>query len=222
MKNFELLSESFLFRGLSEEELSSLLLCNEPRASSYKKGELIYSSASSERLVGFVLSGGCEVRRERGTSGPVLLNLLGRGDSFGILSVFSEGDFPTRIYAARSCEILFFTDRQIQSFIAASPTVNRNLIRFLAGRIAFLNKKIATFSGNRVEDRLAAFLLCETDKYSSDVFPFNYVKCGEEINAGRASVYRAVASLDGEGLIKITEKQVHITDRTGLERITNL
>lgn len=222
MKNFEFLSGSFLFNGLSKEELSRLLRDSEPRISSYKRGELIYSSASSERLVGFVLSGGCEVRRERGSCGSVLLNMLERGDSFGILSVFSDGDFPTRIYAARSCEILFFTDSQIRSFIDASPEVNHNLIRFLAGRIAFLNKKIATFSGNRVEDRLAAFLLCEADKYSSEVFPFNYVKCGEEINAGRASVYRAVASLEGEGLIKITEKQVHITDRIGLERIINL
>lgn len=222
MKKLELLSDSFLFRGVSREELSRLLRGNEPKISSYKKGELIYSSANSERLVGFILSGGCEVRRERSSCGPVLLNLLGRGDSFGILSIFSDEDFPTCIYAARSCEILFFTDWQIQGFIAASPTVNQNLIKFLAGRIAFLNKKIATFSGNRVEDRLAAFLLCEADKYSSDVFPFNYVKCGEEINAGRASVYRAVASLEGEGLIKITEKQVHITDRAGLERITNL
>lgn len=222
MKNFDLLSSSFLFQGLSEEELSGLLLRNEPIASSYKKGELIYSSASSERLVGFIVSGGCEVRRERGSCGPVLLNLLGRGDSFGILSVFSDGDFPTSVYAARSCEILFFTDRQIQSFIAASPTVNQNLIRFLAGRIAFLNKKIATFSGNRVEDRLAAFLLCEAEKYSSDVFPFNYVKCGEEINAGRASVYRAVNALCEAGLISVSEKQVNILDPKGLGGIGSI
>ena len=90
MKYLRQLSDSFLFRNLSEGELSSLLDGSEPTLSSYKKGELIYSSASHKRLVGFVLSGCCEIRRERTEGGPVLLNMLSVGDSFGILSVFSE------------------------------------------------------------------------------------------------------------------------------------
>lgn len=222
MKYLRQLSDSFLFRNLSENELSNLLDGNEPSLGVYKKGELIYSSASHKRLVGFVLSGGCEVRRERTEGGPVLLNMLSVGDSFGILSVFSEEEFPTRVFAAKSSEILFFTDAQILKFLAASPRVSENVIRFMAGRISFLNKRIATFSGNRVEDRLSAYLLCERDKYSKDSFPFSYVRCSEEINAGRASVYRAVASLEGDGLIGISNKTVYIIDRGGLERIINV
>ena len=107
-------------------------------------------------------------------------------------------------------------------FLAASPRVSENVIRFMAGRISFLNKRIATFSGNRVEDRLSAYLLCERDKYLSESFPFSYVRCAEEINAGRASVYRAVASLEGDGLIRICDKTVYIIDREGLERIINV
>ncbi len=222
MKQFQLLFDSFLFRGLEKEELFGLLNDNKPITAGYKKGELIYSSASHKRLVGFVLSGGCEIRRERSEGGPVLLNVLTPGDSFGILSVFSEEEFPTRVYAAKACEIIFFTDSQIMSFLAASPLISANVIRFMAGRISFLNKKIATFSGNRVEDRLAAFLLCESDRYSSDIFSFSYVRCSEEINAGRASVYRATASLEDGGLIKISDKKVQILDRVGLERIINI
>ncbi len=222
MNILSVLQNSFLFRDVDGEQLSELIRDNCPTLVKYKRGDIIYSSASSKRQVGFVISGQCEIRRERIDTGPVLLNSIGVSESFGILSVFSDEEFPTRVVAARGCEIAFFSDGQIRAFIAQSEQINLNLINFLAGRIVFLNKKIATFSGSRITDRLAAFLLCEMAKQGRLSFPFSYVKCGEEINAGRASVYRAVASLEAEGLIKVTEKRIQIIDRTGLERITNI
>lgn len=222
MKIIKVLETSFLFRGIEEKELTDLLSHNSPELLQYKRGELIYSSESIRPLVGFVISGECEVIRERSDGSTVLLNCLSAGESFGILSVFSDEEFPTRVLASRGCEIAFFTDEQIGYFISASGVINMNLITFMAGRIAFLNKRIATFSGSRATDRLAAYLLIEMAKYGKDSFPFSYVKCGEEINAGRASVYRAVASLEAEGLINVTDKKVQILDPQGLERITNI
>ena len=71
-----------------------------------------------------------------------------------------------------------------------------------------------------MEDRLSAFLLCQADEYGSDSFPFNCLKTSEEINAGRASVYRAAALLEDAGLIKLDNKKIYIIDRNGLERNT--
>ncbi len=220
MKVFTVLKDSFLFKNIEEGRLRELLSKSQPSVESFKRGELVYSSLTNKRLVGFVLSGSCEVRRDRSESSPILLNTLTVGDSFGILSVFSDEAFPTEIYAARGCEIIFFTDQQIRSFMAASVEITENLVSFMADRIAFLNRKIATFSGSRTTDRLAALLLSEMARLGSAEFAFNYVKAAEEINAGRASVYRAVASLEADGLISVTEKKVLIIDPKGLERIT--
>lgn len=219
MKQSELFSRSFLFKGIPDEEIFLLLKENQPIQEKYKKGDLIYSSDSQSRLVGFVLSGECEVRRDRGKRDTVLLNTLVEGDSFGIISVFSEEEFPTLIFAAKNCEILFFTDRQINSFIASSPVISRNIIRFLSGRISFLNKRIATFSGKGVEDRLASYLAGKSKESATTILTFSYVKCSEEINAGRASVYRAIAALESEGLIKTENKKILILDPDGLERL---
>ena len=220
MKILTLLSESFLFAGIEPGELKGLLDENQPEIISYKKGEKIYSSQSTKRQVGFILSGICEVRRERGDGSSLLLNLLEIGDSFGILSVFSDEEFPTTVFAAKNCEIIFFDHNQIRAFANSSQRVSMNLISFMADRIAFLNKKIATFSASSVEERLAALLLTETSRTNSLTLPFSYVKVSEEINAGRASVYRAVASLESAGIIKVNDKKVQIIDQKGLERIT--
>lgn len=219
MNYTEQLKDSFLFRGLSEEEISRLLTDKAPRSLTFKRGEIVYSSQDSNAMVGFVVSGECQVRLDHSDGGKTILNAIGEGGSFGILSVLSAEDFPTTIYASRNSHILFFTADQIDYFVNNCSQISQNLIHFLAQKISFLNKKIATFSGNRVEKRLAAFLLCEGERHSSDVFPFNRQKTAEEINAGRASVYRAIASLEEEGLIKIDDKKIHINDREGLERI---
>ena len=214
----DFLKDSFLFRGIRDSELSRLLADNPPTVVSYKRGDLVYSSAD-ERLVGFVLSGECEIRRIKPDGSRVILNLICEKGSFGILSVFSKEAFPAQIFALRNSRILYFNEAQIKHFVNSSLQISTNLINFLVGRVDFLNKKIATFSGTRVEDRLSAFLLCQSEEYSSLTFPFNCQKTAEEINAGRASVYRAIASLEEEGLIKLDNKKITILDPKGLERI---
>lgn len=218
MVSNEFLRSTFLFRGVGDEALNTLLSENPPYTVSYKRGDAVYSS-SDRRLVGFIMNGECEIRRTRSDGSRVVLNNLREKDSFGILSVFSREEFPTQIFALRNSQILYFSESQIKHFVNNYSQIATNLIDFLVGRVNFLNKKIATFSGTRVEDRLSAFLLCQTHEYGSDSFPFNCQKTAEEINAGRASVYRALTSLEEAGLILLDNKKIYIKDRDGLERI---
>ena len=219
MVSNEFLKQTFLFRGVDDKELSALLSANAPRKISYRRGDTVYSS-SDEKLVGFIISGECEIRRTKTDGSRVVLNILHENGSFGILSVFSKEDFPTQIFALRNSEILYFSEEQIKHFVNSNLQIATNLVNFLVGRLNFLNKKIATFSGTRVEDRLAAFLLCQAEEHSSLSFPFNCQKTAEEINAGRASVYRALASLEESGLITFDNKKIYIKDPEGLERNT--
>ncbi len=220
MEITSILSKSFLFKGASGALIEEILLKCPPTITSFKRGELVYSSQSERPLVGFLLSGRCEIRLDRSGGSKTVLNILNESDSFGILSVYSGEEFPTRIYATKNSEILFFSSEQIHQFVNNYSQISSNLIDFLANRISFLNKKIATFSGSRVEDRLAAFLLSERERLGTDVFTFNCQKTAEEINAGRASVYRAISSLEAAGLISIDDKKIYIKDPNGLERIT--
>ena len=112
----EFLKETFLFRGVEKDALNKLLSENPPHTVTYKRGELIFSSAD-ESLVGFIVSGQCEIRRTKADGSRTVLNVLSEKDSFGILSVFSGEDFPTQIFALRNSEILYFTDKQIKHFV---------------------------------------------------------------------------------------------------------
>lgn len=218
MEIIKVLMQSFLFSDLNENTLVKIIESSPPEVQAFKRGEEVRSSSDSG-AVGFVMSGRCEIRLAR-CGGRTVLNILDVGDSFGILSVYSAEEYPTKIYATKNSEIIFFNSEQIQYFVNNYSQISQNLIKFLAGRISFLNKKVATFSPSRVTDRLAVFLLCERDRQGTDELSFNCQKTAEEIGAGRASVYRAIETLEDLNLIKSNDKKIIIIDREGLERIT--
>lgn len=215
----EILAKSFLFKGLDQKTISKIIESNPPKITGYKRNDLIYPSQSPDEAVGFVIQGKCEIRTLRADSGKTVINILSPGDSFGILSVFSDDDFPTEIYATVNSTVLFFSKEQIIDFANNYSQISTNIITFLAERVNFLNRKIATFSAKSVESKLASFILDECEKQSSDTIIFNAKKTSEEIGAGRASVYRALSSLQDSGLIVFTNKQIQVINKNDLERI---
>ena len=216
----KILKNTFLFRGIDEETTMKIAHEFPPEEKHFQRGETVYSSDSEESYVGFILDGRCEVRKIKPDSSVAVLNILQSNDSFGILSVLSEDKFPTQIIATKNSTILCFTKEQILNIVNNYSQIAMNLISFLANRISFLNEKIATVSATRVEERLALHLLSESRKSGSLSFTFNCKKCAETINAGRASVYRALTSLQETGLISIVDKKIIINDLNGLERIS--
>lgn len=213
------LKNTFLFKGISEDDIDFLLNDVKTEEKTYQRTELIFSPDEFERKLGFVLRGECLVGRQSG--GTFLpLNTLGEGDSFGILTVFSARDeFPTLIKSKGACTVLFFSAEEVHRLVAKSPEVSMNVIRFLARKISFLNDKITSFSGGSVEEKLAGYILEQRRKHNSLSFDFNKKKSAEALNCGRASLYRAIASLEEDGLISFENKKIIINDQNGLERI---
>ena len=213
------LKNTFLFNGMEETDISSLLACISPEEITYQKGDVIFSPDGFERKLGFVLRGECVVGRHTGGS-FVPLNTLKKGNSFGILTVFSAYDeFPTLIKAKNSCTVLFFSADSTRELVEKNPIVSMNVIEFLAKKISFLNQKVAAFSGGSVEEKLAGYILELKRKENSLSFDFNKKKSAEALNCGRASLYRAISSLEDAGFVSFDNKKIIINDPEGLERI---
>ncbi len=216
----EFAAHLFLFYGIGDEELKKILDDTNTEIRTFSRSEIIYSPSEYEKKIGFVISGRCEVRRIKPDGGTVVLNILDRFDSFGILAVFSDCvEYPTEVYAAKNTDIMFITKEKVTELIKKHPTISMNIIKFLSDRIGFLNKKIATFSGTHVENKFSSYLLSEYEK-KGDCFTLNCKKASEAINAGRASVYRAIESLCKENLIEFENKKINIKDPNGLKEIS--
>ena len=213
------LKNTFLFKGISEDDISDLLAGIQIEESSYNKGDLIFSPDGFERRLGMVIKGECLVGRQSGGT-FVPLNTIGVYGSFGILSVFSaREEFPTIIKAKSMCTVIFFDADSVRALVEKSPAVSLNVIEFFARKVSFLNDKITAFSGGSIEEKLAGYILELQKKNSSLKFDFNKKKSSEALNCGRASLYRDLAMLEADGLISLDSKKIIINDLAGLERI---
>ena len=215
------LSETFLFEGIEINECTKLLEDLKVSEKKYSKGDIIYSPNVFQRCIGFVFDGECLISRDSSTEHPIPLNTVKKGSSFGITSVFSQSsEFPTVVTAKSFCTILFLDYEILSCLIHKNYTVAMNVIRFLTERIEFLNYRIAAFSGMSVEEKLINHILGIHKRTGMTEFDFNKKHSAEAISCGRASLYRAMESLQTAGYVKFDNKKIYITDLEGLERMS--
>ncbi len=211
----------FLFKGLTGERLKHLYSTLNFEIYEFEANENIYTPTDFSKKIGFVISGECIVEKIKADNGAVPLNKLVSGDSFGIITVFSEAErFPTLVRAKKKTKVMFLDGSEVISLCERYSEISLAVIKFLSNRIEFLNKKIATFSADSVEEKFSFFLIEESKRYASDTFTLNLSKTAKALNAGRASVYRAIEALKKLSLIKFENKKIYISDLVGLERIT--
>ena len=220
MDIFEFARQLFLFNGVDSDKMPEILNTSLYEIRHFSRGETIYSPLEYEKKIGFVISGKCEVGIKKPDGSTALLNTLAEHDAFGVLAVFSEcEEYPTEIVAAKSSDVMFIPKSGAMALIRSYPEISENVIRFLSERIRYLNRKIANFSGTRVENRLASYLLLKSETEGNS-FALNCNKAAQAINAGRASVYRALSSLSELGIISYTGDKIILLDPNGLKEIS--
>ena len=83
-----------------------------------------------------------------------------------------------------------------------------NYIKFLSGRIEFLNLKIDAFTATDAAQKLSLYLYNSTSEETK-----NLTELAKRLNMGRASLYRAVEALEKEGIIEKNGKKITVKHR---------
>ncbi len=215
----DFLLKTFLFCDIEKTDYLNLINdCNFYEIE-FQKGDVICSEHSDNNRIGFVKSGECTVFRQHIDNTLTPLNTVKPNSSFGIISVFDGcNDFPTTIIAKKQSVVVFIDKEHLLSLMMKDPRISFNVAKFLAGRVVFLNNKIKAFSGSSVTEKLACYLLSESDNLDSVTFDLNAKKTAEALNIGRASLYRAIQNLVNENLINYVDNKIYIIDPEGLRR----
>lgn len=209
-----LLSSLFLFQGLQEQELTQALQATSPQYRQYRRGEILCEPSRYVRAVFLLLRGECDVQQ-----GSMVVNSLKAGDSFGVVSLFSQKEtFPTTVVARKETEVLMLSREDIEQMMLICPRISRNLITFLTDRIEFLNSRMASLAEPNVERKLYSWLLSACRAAESDQVLMNRSRTAEALHCGRASLYRALEELEKKNMIAIHGNLIHVLNPQGSER----
>lgn len=202
----------FLLEGL-DGETRQQLWAQAPRPVRFEKGEAIYSCHAFRRALGLLLQGEVQVYRPGEDGRRVVMNRLTTGEVFGAAALFGEAEsYVTEIAALRPCVVLFLSQELVTGWMRAHFPVAENYIRFLTGRIRFLNGKIAGFTGGQADERLTGYLLAHRGEDGQVTLPGSLLELAQSLNIGRSSLYRSLDALTQSGAIRRQGRRIYVDD----------
>ncbi len=208
----EILLQCFLFSGFDKEGLCRLL-SGRGEVAVFAAGETIFSPGSFRQAVGIFLQG--QAQAEKKADGrTVVLNRFRPPMMFGAAAVFrSAKEYVTCVVAKTRCRVLFLSDQELDAIFQEDFLAARNYISFLSERIAFLNRKIDSFTKNSAEEKMALYL---HDRCAGRKGPFwidgSPTRLSRELSVSRATVYRALDRFCQLGYIRREGSRLQILD----------
>jgi len=219
-RDLELMYASFLFRGIPREYV--LEICGEDACElmAFEKGSVIFSPENYFKSCGIILSGSVLVSKPSPGGQELLMNTLTKGALFGAAALWAEHQgYVTKLTALEKCRVVFFPQELLEARMKSFPELALNYIRFLSGRVCFLNDKIQSLIAGSASSSLARYIEDCYDRLGSEFrLEVSLSDLAGVLNIGRASLYRAFESLADEGIIKRNGRDFVILDVQKLRR----
>ncbi len=189
----------FLFNGLSDNDKENII-SSLSEIKSFKKGEIIYAAESFSNALGILIKGSAFAVTNNGNK--VLMNRFEQGKCFGAAAVFgADNTYSSTVTADTDCTVLFIPEKQLKDIFAKYPVTALNYIKFLSGKIRFLNSKLSMLSCSSAEDTVLTYFSSVADSFGIAKIPKNMTQLSKMLGLGRATLYRCLDSLQEQGYI---------------------
>lgn len=214
----EILSQIFLFRGVSVAEIDSATpFLHTCAVLHYPSFQVIQNARKPIDGIAVLNKGEAAVLSDSSDK-AVPLRSIGQGGVFGAASLYSgECRYETVVRALSDCEVLLLPTDAVKDLLSAHYILAENYIRFLSDRICFLNRKLTAFTADSAEAKLAVYLSeLDDGKGATFTLPISLSDLADTLGIGRASLYRALAKFEEDDVIVHSGKKIRILDREAL------
>ncbi len=185
---------------------------------------LFYEGDSGGQLY-MVLRGGVKIYSEAYQNGQeTTLALLTPGEVFGELALLTGGDrTASAVTIAEETELLLLDQVNFHALLRDSFDLTSQLLRSLAMRLKQTNENLVAIASNSSLSRVSKLLLARADAANGRLCPaLSQAEIGHLIGVRRETVARILAKLEASACLLRNRGQIVVTDRSGLERISQV
>ena len=227
-KLVEHLKQCILFKGLTSEELQSLIvninyfIYDNCKNCSECSTCIVALEGDTCDTLGIIIEGELEVQKHYASGKVVTLAKLSKGNTFGEAIAFSETNlYPATIVSSKGSIILYISKRDIIAMCSAYPKVLNNFMQLLSSKILLLNRKIKELSFETLREKISSYLLSqyETQKTLSLTLPMSRKDLAQHLGVQRPSLSREFVNMKDDGLIDFNKNLVQIKDLESIEDI---
>ena len=210
-----LLSNTQLFRGISEQEIQSLMHCLQVSRSIHRRGETILGEGTVTENIGIVLSG---------------MALISCGDIWGntsILGNVAPGEVFAEVYAcipgqsllisvsaAEDTEVMFMNvGHVLKTCSNACPFHSKliqNLLSVCARRSLQLSQRISHTNTKSIRGRLMSYFSECAKQSGSNAFtvPYNRQQLADYLSVDRSAMCNELSKMRRDGLIEYERNRI--------------
>lgn len=196
-----LVADTFLFGGIPQEDVFSLLGANGVRVEHFENDQIIFDRTQKERALGIILYGSCSVTKE-GDGVRMPMSMLHAKDLFGAAALFhEEDDYVALVCAKESTWVLLIPEHALREMMRSDFRVTENYLRYLTARIRFLSRRIDGFLPQSVDERVWNYIQSHVENgcYESE---WSVSALADALCVSRSTLYRAMDKLVSEGKIE--------------------
>ena len=209
------LSNTQLFRGLKEAEITSLLECLHTAKRSYQKGEVILSEGSITENIGIVLSGMAVISCNDIWGNTSILGNVAPGSVFAEVYACIPGQpMLVTVSAVEDTSVRFMNvGRVLATCTNACPfhtRLVRNLLTVCAHKSLQLSQRIQHTSSKSIRGRLMSYFseCAKRAGSNSFVIPYNRQQLADYLNVDRSTMCNELSKMQKDGIIEYERNRI--------------
>ncbi len=202
------LSETAIFKGMSEDEIQAAMRVLQAHDRSYKKGETVLHAGETTDSMGLVLEGSVTIKSDDVWGNRTILSHVGPGQFFAETYAFLKGSvLLVDVCANEDCRILFF---RLDGLQAPSGHAAPWPLRLLSNLLTISSRKNLVLSGRSfhtspktIRGKVLAYLHSVSLQRRSGEFdlPFDRQQLADYLSVERTALSKELGKMRDAGLI---------------------
>jgi len=219
---FEILEQSWLFRGLTAHQVQRLLSDIPFFTQSYEKDETVFYPLETADRIGVILRGKVQSYKLFPNGNQVNVTIRTVGDIIGPAAALSvQGRYPFGVAALEHTEVLMFRRDSFLCLLRKDPRLAENALSEISSITFMLQQRLELLSYHGIDQKIAFYLLMASKESGKATVPIpgSMTKWALMMNVSRPSLYRELKRLDEQGLLRFTAPEIQILDAPALEKL---
>lgn len=198
-----------IFRGISPEEIQTMLPCLDAEQKSYQKGDCIFREGTQVSAMGLVLSGSVSIENHDIWGNKSILDHIGKGQVFAETYACVPGEpLMVSVVAAEPTEVLFLHAERLLTVCSNTCShhskIIRNLLAISSQKNLSLSRRIFHTSAKSIRGRLLSYLSYQAIRNGSKEFfiPFQRQQLADYLSVDRSAMSHELSKMQKEGLLR--------------------
>jgi CRP-like cAMP-binding protein len=215
------ISQSPIFRGISEDELGNLFGQIHYQLKTYQKNDLIVMSGEiCDRLL-IVQQGSVKAEMTDYSGKTIKIEDIEAPRPLATAFLFGkENRFPVTVSANNQVEIISIPKGEFVKMLQLNSLILNNYLNTISTRAQFLSQKLKFLSFKTIKQKIAHFLLEKAgDRLQTVEIPQSQEQLAEMFGVARPSLARTLGEMVQEGLIETQRRSIKILDKDRMNQL---